>query len=621
MNLILILILFISSIKYITSPSCIEGEKDCIKCNPLTNLCSICLMRDMLVPDDEGGCKKSEKCHAFKNHCLECEESGKLCKTCDDGDYYYPDENGACSNSKHCLLSSKGKCLRCQEDYFLIENTGLCKSLKSDDLKNCKEINYKEGTCYSCQDGYHLSFGDRKCTKTENCYESLYGICTLCNGYYYLNKKDNICEPENNKFKYCEQTLDGEKCDICDYDSFFDEEGNCVKTKYCSKSSNGECEECISGYYLSTFYLITHNKVCTNTDHCLNSDLDTNLCRECEKNYYLDIKDYVCKSNLEDNDIKHCNKISDGLCLSCESGYYLGNDNRCASTPNCEESENSICKACSENYYLTLDNYCSNVEHCIYTQSRSCVECEEGYYLNLPEKKCYESKGIPNLENCRSTCYYPTNHCCECKINFYLNSNSNQTLCESNLEKGPYYKCSFVDEKEKCYKCEKGFYLVTEESRCFEVDHCKRTQGDLCIECDDYYCLDSTKNECVLNDFLENEDDKRYFACKRLNEDGTECAECINGYTINEEGYCVNYDDCKEIKDGKCLQCNDDLDNWIFYCANDYFGCVQQGFENCTRCDNLTDLYSCTECKEGYKVSKIFGICIDINTNETIENY
>ena len=122
-----------------------------------------------------------------------------------------------------------------------------------------------------------------------------------------------------------------------------------------------------------------------------------------------------------------------------------------------------------------------------------------------------------------------------------------------------------------------------------------------CYECDDYHCLDAKTQKCVDNDYLNNIDDLKYISCKRTNEDGTACEQCIYGYIPNEDGYCVDFDICEEIKDGKCLKCKDITSiNGYKYCANELFGCLESVHDNCLRCDNLKNLYECTECKEGF---------------------
>ena len=43
------------------------------------------------------------------------------------------------------------------------------------------------------------------------------------------------------------------------------------------------------------------------------------------------------------------------------------------------------------------------------------------------------------------------------------------------------------------------------------------------------------------------------------------------------------------------------------YCANKVFGCVPNFYLGCLRCDNILDIYSCTECKEGYRKTFLGG--------------
>ena len=152
----------------LSAPNCEEGKNNCSSCNPITKLCVKCDL-DIFVPDKEGGCKNSNKCKTGSNYCYECSEEETLCQKCDEG--YYPDENGGCSYTKNCEISYKGKCLKCNENYILCgKNDGiqLCKSLNSEDLKNCAKIDTEKGICEKCEEDYYLNLGDKKCTKTEH---------------------------------------------------------------------------------------------------------------------------------------------------------------------------------------------------------------------------------------------------------------------------------------------------------------------------------------------------------------------------------------------------------------------------------------------------------------------
>ena len=50
----------------IIAPKCVDSQNFCSKCNPRTDLCSICIGLDILTPDENGGCTGSKKCKAGK---------------------------------------------------------------------------------------------------------------------------------------------------------------------------------------------------------------------------------------------------------------------------------------------------------------------------------------------------------------------------------------------------------------------------------------------------------------------------------------------------------------------------------------------------------------------------
>ena len=593
---ILKIILFIFPI-VISAPTCSSDKNFCDHCNILTNLCVKCQYPDILVPDENGGCTGAKKCLVGKNSCNECDIDGKLCNICEDS--YYPDENGGCTYTKGCEFSNLGQCLKCKEDFILIgDSIKICKSLTVDNFKNCKEINYETGYCNLCDDGYYLTSKDYKCIKTQNCKESVLGNCISCNEGFYYNKKEDKCENKTANFTYCMQTLDGKNCEICDEDYYFDENGICVETQYCSESENLKCIKCQPGYYLLDNYY--QNYICTKTENCDSVDKYTSICTYCKINFYLDLTDYKCKSNLEDGPYKHCGSVDkNGLCKSCDFSYYLGEDYRCSDSYHCSESENGKCLSCSKNYYLGLDNQCIDVEKCIYSQFRICVECEDGYYYNSFNKTC--TKMTEQFLNCKHTCNYDSNKCCECKNDYYLLENN--SLCYDNTKEEPFIKCAIVDYyKESCKKCIEGYYLGSEDNKCSKVEYCRITENEnKCLECDDYFCLDIKNQRCVYNDYLSEDNEKFHISCNKTNEEGTACAQCINGYELNEEGICVDIDICEEKENGKCKKCKDIINSNNFeYCANEIFGCLETWVRNCLRCDDLSNLYECTECEEGY---------------------
>ena len=592
--LLLILILKINS-----EPECILSQNYCKKCNPITNLCFLCEQPEIFIPNENGGCSGSKRCYPGKNYCHECDVTGELCQKCDIG--LFPDQNGGCSYSNFCKISYKGECIECIENYIIVGekyNFKFCKSIFSDDFLNCEIIDNINGVCQKCKEGFYLTRGDRKCIKTKDCHESIFGNCVKCISGYYYNKQKDECIPKTGNWLYCKQTIDGEQCDICDDYHYLDEKGMCTFGNFCSESINGKCIKCREGYYL------TSDSHCSNTNNCFNTDTDTGICNYCESQFYLDTKDYKCKSNLENNGYKHCIRVKNDLCVECYLTYFLGKDSKCCSTRECIESENGICKSCSDNYYLGLDNKCIDVENCIYSDGFNCTECDTGFYYNSYSRKCLKEEN--QFINCKITNDDGT-LCGECDKDFYLNKSDN--ICYDNTEKNNLYKCAYADNSgEVCEQCIKGYYLGSEDKKCSLIENCDISEDEnKCNKCVNSHCLDVKNNVCVNNGKILDENIKIYYKCIKTNEDGNKCEECVDGFELKEEGYCVNVDKCQEVNDGICVKCEDvDNNNELSFCANKVLGCVETTAKNCLRCDDILNFNMCTKCKEGY-IKNIFG--------------
>ena len=595
MKKFLFIILLLLTKIFLANPSCIPYENNCEVCHPINNQCIKCIS-DNYLPDENGGCEA--KCTLGKNYCNECSEDSKLCVNCEEG--YFPDKIGGCSYIINCELSYKGKCLKCEEDYILIgdkNNFQLCKSKYSQDLKHCKNINIISGLCDECEENFFLNKGDFKCSETENCYESIYSICSLCNDGYYLNKKENKCLQIDEIFNHCKETIDGKNCEICNFGFYLGEDGQCSNTLMCAETQKGKCIKCSDKFYL------TEDNSCTQEEKCQYGEGDTALCSYCYSGYYLDNKDKKCKKQ-DDDEFMHCDVYQDG-CLECELDYYKGDDLKCTKTKNCHKSENEKCIECKEEYYLGKDNKCSPVENCLYSGSGlyECDECKDGYYFSVYTKSCLKSTDY--FQNCKIA-IYDGSKCGSCKNDYYLNKTD--YLCYDNTDKNDiYYNCEYTDYKgEKCDKCIEGYFLSSGDEKCLTVSNCKYSKNENeCEECDDYYCLDVKNQICVDNDFLENEDQKIFIACIRTNKEGDKCELCLDGYEIDENGYCVDVERCEEKENGICVKCKED-DSIVngFYCANEVYGCLKTVNYGCKQCNDFNDLYSCTECKEGFYLNE-----------------
>ena len=520
-----IYLVFFSIIKFVLSESlCKHGAKNCELCNPITNICIKCEYEDIYVPDKYGGCEASKKCILGKNHCIECNFEGNLCNECDRG--YFPDENGACSYTNNCEISYKGICLQCKDNYILNEQINICKPLNSEEFRNCEIIKTLDGTCEKCKEGFYLTSEDKKCTKTENCKESLFDTCTKCDVGYYLNKKEEKCFPQKDDLLHCKEVINGEECYICDDNYFFDEENKCVDTNYCKRSGEfHQCENCTSGYFLSE-----SDNSCTNTENCYSGIKSIGICEECKSGFYIDFEDGQCKSNQEENDFQYC-KSSKGECNECIKGYYLGQDHKCTTEIYCAESINGTCIECKNEYYLGLDHKCSSIEHCIYSYDYTCEECEDNFYFDKHWRKCLKAEN--NFANCK---YGSERNGCErCKDDYYLNQTNN--LCYDNKVNNSFYRCAMTDVYgEYCLFCVKNYYLG---NRCSKVPGCDYSESDdRCLECNLHHCLDVKTGLCEENDrIIQNK--TFYFLCRRTNEEGTACDECLEGLFLHDNGTCI----------------------------------------------------------------------------------
>ena len=586
-------------------PLCQENENNCIKCNPITKLCHKCIS-DIYAPNSLGGCTLTPKCQKGQKNCIECEENSQhnICKTCSKG--YFPDSIGGCTYTKNCLISTNGICSKCIDNYVLIgKYITYCKSVFSEDLKSCKGINTLNGHCSNCTEGLFLNSIDYKCTKTENCSSSKYGICTQCNKGYYLDKKEEKCKMQNNTFFNCKESLTGEKCDECDNDYFFDDEGKCMSMNYCfigDKKNRNVCKMCNKGYYLSEF-----KDACTTDINCYEGDKNIGLCLKCKKGFYIDYTDGKCKSNTNNDEFKHCAIADNNRCTNCLYGFALSEDLKCSSAKYCQEVYDGKCILCIDKYFLGLDNKCTLVENCIYSNFiEECVECKDNLYYNKKKWKCEEGTGI--FQGCKNG--YSDWKCSECKNNYYLNQTD--SLCYSNEEQGPFYKCALTDfNATSCARCIDNYNLGEIDKKCTMLKGCKIiNEENKCIECDEDYCLDVKLGVCEYNFEIKNEDKKLYFRCNRTNEDGDRCKICRDGYIVSSEGLCVDVEHCSEKdKEGKCIKCK--IDENGYYCLNKDFGCIETYFDDCLECGNNLDFDKCTKCIDGYEIGE-YDLCYEI---------
>ena len=390
----------------------------------------------------------------------------------------------------------------------------------------------------------------------------------------------------------------------CEDELYYSQDGKCSITSFCAISRNDHsCKECLYGYYFST------DRTCTNDINCKKGDKQTGFCSWCEDDYYLDLQEKKCKSNLDKEEFRFCKIVDNGICTTCESYYYFDQNNKCSITQNCITSKNGLCLKCKDGYYLGLDSKCTDVEKCIYSRNNECNECEDSFYYDRMDKLCKES--VDNFTNCKINDSWEPTECAACKTNFYINQMDH--LCYDNTEPGPFYKCEISNNVGTfCQLCVDGYFIGQIDLNCSKIEGCSKSlDEDTCLKCDRYHCLDNLGN-CTDNTYVVSEDKKYYYRCKMLNEDGTKCEVCNQKINTTDEGICYNDYPCIKDENGECIRCQKENPmGYYTYCFNKVFGCIDSFLDNCIRCDNIFDMDVCTECEEGYEID-YYGECVEI---------
>ena len=200
-----------------------------------------------------------------------------------------------------------------------------------------------------------------------------------------------------------------------------------------------------------------------NIENCDTYDTD-GLCLTCKSGYSLLGQECLI---IIDQRIPFCSILLDlTTCLDCESGYFLTPSGSCSPIvfrEFCAQySKNSIeskCLKCIDNYYLSWDDRClsrlysRNISECnIYSGDRdTCLECTPGFILSIDQLKCFAQ--IPNCELYSSSNWKTQSlQCVKCKSGFYFNDDK---ICTS----GNIANCkNYGLYSETCEECEEGYF-------------------------------------------------------------------------------------------------------------------------------------------------------------------
>lgn len=600
---------------YLNNQDCFPCSAECKTCEHTSTHCTSCKSGSELVSNTcRDSCSKG------------CKSCDSPCTQCDSGFYLYGGKCLACDSScKECGLMAT-HCTSCNENYRLMINTCMpdciphCASCDSPcTLCNagyyssglnclpcsnlCKTCKGTADFCTSCINKYTLSGNqckpncpdfcqscDSPCTKCEDGYLSINGICQICsNNCLTCTGNAQTCTACNAGFKLSNGTCNKicvEACETCEYPcsqceaGYFSEFGYCTKCeKNCAtcKGSPSSCTTCHPGSGL-----ISHSCVAQCPDHCSTCD---SPCSICETGFVL--ANNICEK-CEDSCLT-CSGSPDN-CDICSYGYKMEN-NKCvvSCTDNCFTCDEP-CSICKNSYYLN-NGHCSRCSPLCNTCSvnaNTCISCQKGY--SLVQNSC--------KEKCSDHCLNCDSPCTQCEDFFTPVSGTCQPC------KFPCKKCDKTTST--CTDCHKGFKLAN--NACVEecLPQCK-TCDNPCSACEiGFIQINGTCSECPVGCATCNQKKDSCLTCMAgYTKQGNTCVEICDKNCKKCEKPCSNCNDGFLLSGGKCFQCDNSCQtckNYVYECTscrNTHLlngkDCEPKCIENCKDCEK-----PCTECEDGY---------------------
>ncbi|ELP85704.1 protein serine/threonine kinase, putative [Entamoeba invadens IP1] len=519
------------------SPTCLSCDKTngyCTSCDSgmeiITTTCSVC---------SAGTYNIANKCEYCLLGTYSSSPKSLQCNFCGDGTY------ASTPGSTNCIMCdvlcqgpcerTSGKCVACVSGAVL--SNGVCSLCISGTMANqttnkcdtCKAGTYAgEGSseCNSCGEMTYSTAGSSSCqqcdSRCDGC-DATNGYCVNCvTGYGLTVGKCAICQ----KGTYYMRSV----CQSCGEMEYQDVEGQ-TTCKLCDSScarcnaTNGKCLTCAAGYGFDS-------GVCTLCGDLTYSEGGIMQCQQCSTECKkCDRKSGACTScevgnKRVNNSCVSCapygycdlctDETSDGICVSCEDGFYL---NESADCQPCGDIHKD-CLTCSKSTKMCLS--CAGN---MISTGTSCVECEVGM-VKVTETTCDSSYNV-----------IP-----KCQIADYVN---NQHICTACF--APYVTSS--DSK----SCNLGYTTTTYFNT---NDHQSHTNMDGCINQIDTTCYLCDTKTMLLNAVCNEKKEK----CEKNSQHG--CDNCVLD-VITSNGNCTNITDCKyEInrKSGaECLYCVDDV--------------------------------------------------------------
>ncbi|ELP91872.1 protein serine/threonine kinase, putative, partial [Entamoeba invadens IP1] len=595
-----------------TSKICIKCDKTCGKCDGTSYLnCTSCATQFYNATNNEN----ESKCTNCDSKCNSCNGPlGVNCLECISGYYKVDDKCVPCDIScSTCNGPESSNCTSCSKGFYQVnqtDNSLLCEPCVS----NCSTCE-KNGECLLCDNGFYLYIS--KCYSCDSSCKTCFGMasnnCLTCRPGLAVRYGTCYDCQITNCFK-CFYDAQGYKCNAC-YEGFYLKGysvcASCNSLCHtCYGPTNGECNSCISNYYISESTCKQCYPLCLECFGGSNGN-----CTSCKSgNYIHNHYCYPCHSSCEE-----CYGPSIQECTKCKPNHYLNSTECISCDPSCNEchgSTNTECTSCASGFSfdethtcLSCNNSCSS---CNITEQSICTLCDEGFYLDLNSSNC-----VSCYTGCSECTSNEENDCSKCFEGFYLNGTT-CALCNN--------KCSLCSEDfpDICVKCKEGYYLNGTEclqcsSTCLTCD----TSQDNCTSCRDgeMYLYDNTCNICShcspghcyhsQCDLCENAHYYNIlFDCFECNETCFACDESLSTDCLS----CYN---TSYLEDRECKPCGDTCEEDKCDMTEGCIECKIGNYPENKTCHQCSDILNCVECSQTNKTCNICGGNFEPNENNT----
>lgn len=530
-----------------------QSARNCLVFNDQTQLCTTCLSDFYLTTD-------GLRCLENVRFCVQYEDSKAtsehlLCSICSGGFRVTQDKRACFLMIRNCAeyqtstyLDSSSKCKRCEDGYFPSGDSQFCNYLF---ISGCLQLDQVLGVCQRCFDSFTPSLDGKTC----------FPPIKNCQKYTPLSENSTaiVC-----KTCAANATLYGNFC----FDGV---------VQNCETHSNGTCLKCLPNYHLTDDSL-----------RCLPGLFKCSV---------------FAPSTIADNALR---------CTECQSDYFIVNSFCAQTIPECTEysPQSGKCMNCTADFKVTSDgsNCLPAIPDCkVYAQSSfssgelMCLQCAVSKTPSIDGFMCVDKV----IDNCVSF-NAENGECVSCNKTFRLTDDRQQCLSQIG-NCSIYHPSDVFSELFQCGQCLPGFDLRINTCRLKPLAGCieRNPSNGVCTKCfgsqrptdDGLNCLPQVEN-CA--EYLTSNRNSTLLLCRTCQE---------NYIALNSNQLCalhIPFCDIYSDNEGYCLQCEDS-----FRTTSDFEVCLPQ-IPNCSTYEisySGSSGLSCSECNEGYAISKAKDSC------------